>query len=212
MGSKWRSTGAHCFCQYWNYFNYSHPGTATRFDISTKFLILQLFHLSFLPLLVSAILTQSECFLHLGWHCRAQFVLTNATHPVALGLSQYILEVDAWVGWSTAGINAAFPVTSIANITGKSQLSFCEFNAGTNCTSLDGNADHGVLLGSPGKVESISGKFVGQGRTVYLAPVYSGIYLYNSQNLRFGPFDQLLENALYWATKSGLPHIHRLIL
>jgi len=109
-----------------------------------------------------------------------QLLVTNTTHPVVAGLGQTGLPVDSWVAWSALGINNAFPVSSIANI------------IGSNCTSLDNNTMlQGILVGTPAN-----------GRVVHLSPVFVGLYLYNSQNLRFGLFDQVLENSLYWTAKA----------
>jgi len=109
-----------------------------------------------------------------------QIIVTDTNHPVVAGLGQTGLPVDSWVSWSLAGVNNAFAVTSIATITG------------SNCTSLDNTtSSQGILVGTPGN-----------GRVVHLSPVLAGIYLYNSQNLRFGLFDQVLENSLYWTAKA----------
>lgn len=63
-------------------------------------------------------------------------------------------------------------------------------SAAVNCTDLDSvTATQGVLV-----------KHHGEGSIVWLCMPYAGIFIYNSQNLRFGPADLLLENSLYWAS------------
>ncbi len=72
---------------------------------------------------------------------------------------------------------------------------YIEFSAGT--PKVDAGAT--ILANAAGTTPVAAAKEVGNGRTVYLGPIYSGSSSYNTSSLRTGEADQLMEQAVSWA-------------
>lgn len=102
--------------------------------------------------------------------------VTNTSHPIATSLPAYF-SFNGAAEWSNSGILPG--MTSIASV------------SGTGCTNLNAQTSvQGVVVGN-----------YGTARLVYLCPAYAAVYIYNSQNVRTGETEQLLEASLWWASK-----------
>eukprot|EP01119_Soliformovum_irregulare_P014718 TRINITY_DN4041_c0_g1_i1.p1 TRINITY_DN4041_c0_g1~~TRINITY_DN4041_c0_g1_i1.p1 ORF type:complete len:656 (-),score=100.42 TRINITY_DN4041_c0_g1_i1:37-2004(-) len=104
--------------------------------------------------------------------------VTLPSHPIATSLPPYF-SFNAAAVWSPYGMMPN--TTSIASITGQS------------CTNLNAQTSlQGIVTGSFNN---------GGSRIAYLSPAYSAVYIYNSQNLRIGQTEQMLEASIWWASQ-----------
>ncbi|WP_417392263.1 hypothetical protein, partial [Gimesia sp.] len=154
-----------------------------------------------------------------GWGIRRSGISTGSTHPdinaiIPVDTDAYSSAVPAgfvsltsdfeYFGTSdfTNFTNLAYSHPVIDGVTGfsLSNQNYVEFSTG----GVDPGA---TVLGNTNGQGTVVVDTVGEGRSVYLGPIYSGSLYYNNSELRSGDPDHLLENAVAWAGENSTPSV-----